>query len=195
MSARDKLSEQPADASSEALAKEAAGTTNGAQTGDPASAAPRSRGPRVDRELEEFRSCMEVPSSFADGFNWASLAGALFIAVLMVPGALYMGLLAGQGIGPAAQWVTVILFIEVARRAQRSLKRAEIFVLFFMAGAAMGMPFSGLLWNQFYLRSDAAAAYGIADQLPRWFAPDAASASGRTAQARATSRAARTEGV
>lgn len=132
---------------------------------------------RVDREIEEFRGIMEVPSSFEEGFNWASLAGALFIAILMVPGALYMGLLAGHGIGPAAQWVTVILFIEVARRAQRQLKKAEIFVLFFMAGAAMGMPFSGLLWNQFYVRSDAAAAYGIADLLPAWFAPAATSPS------------------
>ncbi len=132
---------------------------------------------KTDRELEEFRNIMQVPSTFEEGFNWASLVGALFIAVLMVPGALYMGLLAGQGIGPAAQWVTVILFIEVARRAQRQLKKAEIFVLFFMAGAAMGMPFSGLLWQQFYPRSEAATAYGISEWLPSWYAPFADSPS------------------
>jgi len=127
---------------------------------------------RIDKELEEFRSLMEVPSSFQEGFNWSSLFGALFIALIMVPGAIYMGLLAGtQQIGLAAQWVTVILFIEVAKRAHRTLNRSEIFVLFFMAGAAMGMPFSGLLWNQFYIRSDAATAYGIARKLPSWFAP------------------------
>ena len=56
---------------------------------------------------------MEVPSKFEDGFSWVSLIGAVFIALLMVPGSLYMGLLAGQGIGGATQWVTVILFIEV----------------------------------------------------------------------------------
>ncbi|HQN80053.1 MAG TPA: OPT/YSL family transporter, partial [Kiritimatiellia bacterium] len=92
---------------------------------------------------------------------------------LMVPGAIYMGLLAGvDSIGSASQWVTVILFIEVAKRAQKTLKRAEIFVLFFMAGSAMGLPFGGLLWNQFFVRSDAAIATGIAADLPRWFAPD-----------------------
>jgi len=127
---------------------------------------------RIDKELEEFRRVMEVPSTFEEGFRWSSLLGALFVALLMVPGAIYMGLLAGIGsIGAASQWVTVILFIEVARRAHRHLSKSEIFVLFFMAGAAMGMPFSGLLWNQFFINSDAAAAHGIAEQLPPWFAP------------------------
>ena len=133
---------------------------------------------RMDKELEEFRSVMEVPSTFEEGFRWSSLAGALFVALLMVPGAIYMGLLAGVGsVGAASQWVTVILFIEVARRAHRHLNKSEIFVLFFMAGAAMGMPFSGLLWNQFFVNSEAAAATGIAEQLPPWFAPQPTSSS------------------
>ena len=128
---------------------------------------------KIDKELEEFRQVMEVPATFEDGFNWPSLLGAIFVALLMVPGAIYMGLLAGvDSIGSASQWVTVILFIEVAKRAQKTLKRAEIFVLFFMAGSAMGLPFGGLLWNQFFVRSDAAIATGIAADLPRWFAPD-----------------------
>ena len=127
---------------------------------------------KIDKELEEFRQVMEVPSTFEDGFNWTSLLGAIFVALLMVPGAIYMGLLAGvDSIGSASQWVTVILFIEVAKRAQKTLKRAEIFVLFFMAGSAMGLPFGGLLWNQFFIRSDAAIATGIAAELPKWFAP------------------------
>ena len=126
---------------------------------------------KLDREVEEFRSLMSVPSRFEEGFNWITLLGAVFIALLMVPGALYMGLLAGQGIGPAAQWVTVILFIEVARRANRNLRRPEIFVLFFMSGAVLSTPFQGLLWNQFFARSDAAAELGIAPYLPSWYAP------------------------
>ncbi len=134
--------------------------------------------PRIDKELEEFRTVMEIPSQFDEGFNWTALIGAIFIALLMVPGAIYMGLLAGvDNIGSASQWVTVILFIEVAKRAQKTLNRAEIFVLFFMAGSALGMPFSGLLWNQFFARSDAAIAAGIAEQLPTWYAPRPDSAS------------------
>lgn len=133
---------------------------------------------KLDKELEEFRQVMEVPSTFEDGFNWTALLGAIFVALLMVPGAIYMGLLAGvDSIGSASQWVTAILFIEVAKRAQKNLTRAEIFVLFFMAGSAMGLPFGGLLWNQFFIRSEAAIATGIAADLPVWFAPSVDSAS------------------
>ncbi|GAG25055.1 unnamed protein product, partial [marine sediment metagenome] len=133
---------------------------------------------RIDKELEEFRSLMEVPSTFEEGFRWSSLLGAVFIAMVMVPGAIYMGLLAGtQQIGLAAQWVTVILFIEVAKRAQRALGRSEIFVLYIMAAWAVAMPFHGLMWNQFFARSDAATAAGIAADLPAWFAPGTESAS------------------
>lgn len=132
----------------------------------------------VDKEVEEFRNLMRPPDQFEEGFSWTSMAGAVFIALIMVPGAIYMGLLAGEAnIGAAAQWVTVILFIEAARRAQQNIKRAEIFILFFMAGVAMSTPFSGLLWNQYYIQSEAARANGIAPLIPSWFAPDPSSES------------------
>ncbi|MDA3798523.1 MAG: OPT/YSL family transporter [Kiritimatiellae bacterium] len=126
--------------------------------------------PKKD-DLAEYRNLMDVPDTFIDGFNIRSLLGAVFVGMIMVPGAMYMSLLAGQGIGPAAQWVTVILFIEVARRAHKTLHRAELYVLFYLAGAVMAVPFSGLLWNQFFVQSNAAKAAGIADALPLWFAP------------------------
>lgn len=125
----------------------------------------------LDAELEEFRTLMEAPSTFVDGFNLRSLFGAVFVGLVMVPGAMYMGLLAGQGIGSAAQWVTVILFIEVARRAHQTLNKAELYVLFYLASAVMAVPFSGLLWNQFFVQSTSARAAGIAEHLPAWFAP------------------------
>jgi len=126
---------------------------------------------RVDKELAMYRDLMTVPSTFSDGFSLTSLVGAMFIALVMVPGAIYMSLLAGIGLGPAAKWVTVILFIEVARRAHKRLERPEIFVLFYMAGALVVMPFFGLLWNQFLVTSQAARAAGVAEHLPHWFAP------------------------
>ncbi len=126
---------------------------------------------RYDKELEEFRDLMKVPSTFEEGFSFAALIGALFVALMMVPGAMYMTLLAGQGVGPAAQWVTVILFIEVARRAHKRLKRPELFVLYYMAGAAMVQPFQGLIWHQFLVQSQAAIGMGVAQHIPTWYAP------------------------
>lgn len=125
----------------------------------------------MDKELEQYRSLMEVPSTFEEGFTWTALIGATFIALLMVPGAMYMGLLAGGGI--SSQWVTVILFLEVARRAHKQIKRPELFVLFYMSAAAMGNPFGGLLWSQFFVRSQAVAGAGLSDYISQvyWLAP------------------------
>lgn len=128
-------------------------------------------GVRMDKELEQFRSMVEVPDTFEDGFSWTAVAGAIFVAIMMVPGALYMQLLAGEGVGPAAQWVTVILFIEMARRAHKHLRKAELFILFFVASAVMYQPYQGLLWHQFYVQSNAATGMGFADMIPSWYAP------------------------
>ncbi len=125
-----------------------------------------------DKELEEFRSLMEVPSQFEDGFNLSSLFGAILIALVMVPGALYMELIAGMGIGQAAQWVTVLLFIEVAKRANAKMSRAQIFVLFYMSGLLVGQHINGTpLFRQFVVNSESAISFGISTMIPYWAAP------------------------
>ncbi len=123
-----------------------------------------------DKELLEFQSLMEAPDKFENGFKLSSLLGTLFLAFVMVPGSIYMGLVAGVGIGGAAQWVTVILFIEMAKRANAKLSRAQLFILFYIAGIAIaqGTP---LIYRQFFVRSEAAVAYGINTLLPEWVAP------------------------
>jgi hypothetical protein len=126
---------------------------------------------REDRELAELRGIMTAPDSWESGFNLKSVFAAVFIGMVMMPGSLYMGLIAGAGLGPAAQWVTVILFMEVARRAFSTMKSPEIFILYYMAGAAITLPYNGLLWNQFLVQSKAAEATGLTHQFPAWFAP------------------------
>lgn len=130
-----------------------------------------------DPEMEEFRSVMEVPSRFEEGFSLSSLVGALFLAMVMIPGCLYMELVAGMGVGPAAQWVTVILFVEIAKRANASLSRASLFVLFYIAGMIVGQTVHGTpLFTQFLVQSDAATSFGINADLPRWVAPSSEAA-------------------
>ena len=138
---------------------------------DPQIPAPAPSDRKVDRELEQYRNLMTVPDRFDEGFSLSSLFGVLFIALVMVPGAIYMGLLAGAGIGSAAQWVTVILFLEIAKRANAKLSKAQLFVLFFMAGGVMASADAGLLWTQFLVRSDAALSFGLAGTFPEWVAP------------------------
>ncbi|HSL40395.1 MAG TPA: peptide transporter, partial [Desulforhopalus sp.] len=97
--------------------------------------------------------------------------GAIFIGFLMMPGSMYLQLVIGQGIGPAARWVTIILFAEIAKRAHSDLKQQEIFLLYYMAGAALASPFSGLLWNQYLVQSDAARMLGVTEFIPSWISP------------------------
>ncbi len=135
-----------------------------------------------DRELKEYRDLLKPPTHFEEGFDWKTIVGAVFIGFLMMPGSMYLQLVLGTGIGPAARWVTIILFAEIARRSYSELKQQEIFLLYYMAGAALASPFQGLLWNQYLIQSDAAQMLGLTEFIPNWVAPalDSASYAERT---------------
>jgi hypothetical protein len=124
-----------------------------------------------DKELQEYRDLLETPDHFEEGFDWKTVVGAIFIGFLMMPGSMYLQLVIGTGIGPAARWVTIILFAELAKRSYSELKQQEIFLLYYMAGAALATPFQGLLWNQYLVQSDAARMLGVAEFIPTWVAP------------------------
>src|SRR5947207_14381212 len=126
---------------------------------------------KEDRELKEFRDLMPPPDRWDEGFGLKAMIGGLFGGLIMTPARMYMQLVVGADIGPAAQWVTVILFIEVARRSFTDLKRPEIFVLYYMAGACLVStgPGRGLLWQQFMVHSESFRHAGLADKIPTWF--------------------------
>lgn len=130
-----------------------------------------------DKELKEYRELLSTPDRFEEGFDWKTVIGAIFIGFLMMPGSMYLQLVIGTGIGPAARWVTIILFAEIAKRSYTDLKQQEIFILYYMAGAAMASPFHGLLWNQYLVQSDAAKMLGLTEYIPHWVAPAAGSTS------------------
>src|SRR3954462_13489952 len=126
-----------------------------------------------DAELKQFRELMPPPDHWEEGFGLKAMIGGLFVGIIMTPASIYMQLVVGADIGPAAQWVTIILFIEVARRSFTILKRPEIFVLYYMAGACLvsTAPGNGLLWNQFIVQSESYRQLGLADTVPTWIAP------------------------
>jgi hypothetical protein len=128
---------------------------------------------KEDLELKEYRDLMPPPDHWDEGFGLKAMIGGLFVGMIMTPASMYMQLVVGSDIGPAAQWVTIILFIEVARRSFTILTRAEVFVLYYMAGACLvsSAPGSGLLWNQFIVQSESFRQFGLADKVPSWVAP------------------------
>jgi hypothetical protein len=62
--------------------------------------------------------------------------------------------------------VTIILFAEIAKRSYTELKQQEIFLLYYMAGAALATPFQGLIWSQYLVQSDAAKMLGLTEFIP-----------------------------
>ena len=116
---------------------------------------------------------MQPPETWVDAFNFKAILGGLFVGLIMTPASMYMQLVTGSDVGPAAQWVTIILFLEVARRSFTSLSRPEIYILYYMAGATLisSGPGSGLLWQQFLVQSEEMRKFGIADKIPTWYAP------------------------
>ena len=127
---------------------------------------------------------MERPESYQEGFTRRTVLGAFFVGFIMMPGTIYMGLIAGVSMGSAAEWVTVILFSELARRAFAPLTRQEIYVIYYVAGGLSGAiggmmlaggPFGSLIWNQYLVQSQAAEGFGIAGRIPQWVSPPAGS--------------------
>ncbi len=121
------------------------------------------------------------PTEFREGFTLRTVLGALFVAVIMLPGAIYLGLLVGQNLGPAGQWTTIILFTEVARRSFTVLRRQEIYMIYYMAGSInslmagglmlVGGSFAWLIWAQYLVQSPYASQFKIAELIPPWYAP------------------------
>jgi len=131
-------------------------------------------------DLESYRDLMGRPDNFEEGFTYRTVIGAFFVGFIMMPGAIYMGLIAGVSLGSAAEWVTIILFSELARRSFSSLTRQEIYLIYYIAGGLAGViggtmlaggPFGQLMWNQYLVQSQAALGFGIAEQIPEWVSP------------------------
>jgi len=139
-------------------------------------------GPHIDEEIELYRTLMDEPTEFEDGFTGVTIIGAIFIGFVMLPGAIYLGLVAGQTLGSAAEWTTVILFTEIARRSFMTLTRSQVYLLFYVASSLTavigglqlaGGIFGGKIWDAYFVQSPAARGLGIADQIPRWVVPAA----------------------
>ncbi|MGC4090046.1 MAG: hypothetical protein QM756_19630 [Polyangiaceae bacterium] len=137
----------------------------------------------VDNDVEQYRSLIQAPTKFEDGFGWTTVLGILFSGLVMMPGGIYLGLMTGTGIGSVASWVTLILFMEIARRAFRPLSQQNLVILLHAATVMMaaylmfpGGPFGQLVFRAYLVGSEAVRDAGMSGAFPSWFAPSPASA-------------------
>ncbi len=142
----------------------------------------RARANVEQASVEEGAELQQI--QYEEGFTGKTIVGALFVGFIMLPGALYLGLVAGQGLGAAAEWVTIVLFSEVMRRSFLPMKRQEIYILYYVAAmlssllladrGISGGPFGYLIWNQYFRQAPQAGL--VANEIPNWVVPPAGSA-------------------
>ncbi len=139
--------------------------------------------PRDEGEdLEQYEAIMPEGASFEDGFNLKTIWATLFVGIVMLPGAIYLGLVTGQSMAGASEWVTIILFLEIAKRSFVRLKTQELIIIYWVAAGLLGLgvrlgsgahmyggPFGGLIWDQYLIQSP--AAKGLAKYIPDWVVP------------------------
>ena len=128
----------------------------------------------ASEEYLKIRAEQEEPTQFQEGFGLKAILGGLFVAFLVVPGAMFMSLMLGAELGAAAVWVTLIVMLEIAKRCRTTLTRQEMFVIHSVTGgmlaAGVGQVF-GFIWMQYFVRSDAAVQFEVVNRLPFWTAP------------------------
>jgi len=141
-----------------------------------------SRRQRQWGEINEYRDLLQPPPAYEEGFTRSTIIGVLFIALIMTPGQMYLSLVTGLGIGDAAQWVTVILFLEIAKRSFTTLRRQEIYLLTYVAVALISRAETGtflnLIQRQYYVGSQQMQEFGLTERLVNlkfmgysWFSP------------------------
>ncbi len=128
---------------------------------------------------------IDEEEEFQSGFSFKVVLAALFIGMVMLPGSIYLTLMMGTPLAGAAQWVTIILFVEAAKRSFVSLSKQEIYMMYIMAsflmmgGAVMGavdlVIAGGIvgtnIWDQYFVQSEYAQAFGLRERIPHWIVP------------------------
>jgi len=133
---------------------------------------------RRDKELTRYRDLLEPPAEFKEGFSLTTVVGILFCGLIMLPGGIYLSLMTGYGISQAAAWVTVILFMEIARRALKPMSRQNLVILLhaahiMVAGHILfpGGPMGHLVYRAYLVGSEVVRDAGMTGAFPGWFAP------------------------
>lgn len=131
-----------------------------------------------NKDLEQYRSLIEEPTEFKQGFGWTTVAGIFFCGLVMMPGGIYLAIMTGVGLNQAASWVTVILFMEMARRALRPLSKQNLVILLHAANVMMaghllfpGGPMAQLVYRAYLVGSEAVRDAGMLGAFPEWWAP------------------------
>ncbi len=120
---------------------------------------------------EERYELMPIGEAFQHGFNVKTIVAALFVGFVFLPCGIYLSLVTGEGVAGGAEWVTIILFIEMAKRTFVRLRTQEIIVLYWVAGGMVASTsgFGVFIYDQYFVQSP--QAIGVSEYIPLWAIP------------------------
>ncbi|MFW6107452.1 MAG: peptide transporter, partial [bacterium] len=123
-----------------------------------------------DALRQETYEIVPEGTPYQSGFNWNTVFAALFVGFVMMPGSIYLGLITGRTFTQAADWVTIILFIEIAKRSFVKLRPQEIIIMYWIAaGVAVMGPFQAIMMHQYLVQCP--MADDIHMYFPHWIVP------------------------
>ncbi len=115
-------------------------------------------------------------SLFGDEITPRVLMIIVYTAIVFAPMELFLNWTIGWSIAGAVSYAVILLFTELAYRSGKPLTKAEVYILWVMAGVAAGdaVKISTVLWNVYFVSSPLArndpALASVIDKM-WWFAP------------------------
>jgi len=104
------------------------------------------------------------------GLTKRSFLALIYAALVMQPAVIWMSLSAPVSLN--VTYVTLLLFITIAKLYGQTLTRQEGFIIFSMAGVAASTgPWISMIYQLWFRGSPIAAQYGLANLIPDWVAP------------------------
>jgi len=112
------------------------------------------------------------------GFTLKSVLALIFASAILIPVSMYLSLMAGVFFAAAGVYITAILFAEVARLTGKPLRTQELFIIYTVAGYAVGFPYIEYVFRSYFVTSPFAQIFrdpvtnlALVQEIPPWWAP------------------------
>jgi hypothetical protein len=112
-----------------------------------------------------------APERYKSGLSRYSTIAILYAMLIFIPSSIYLNLMTGTD-AAISSWFTLLLFVELGRRAGMRISKQEAAIIFMFAG---GIQFGAMdfIYRSWYAQSDIVKSFGFEKQIPWWYAPSA----------------------
>jgi len=110
---------------------------------------------------------------FKTGFTWVTFLALLYAIFVFVPSNIYLRLMTNQSV--AVAWFVTLIWVELSKIAGKPLTKQEALIILIMSGSIMFFTPMNLVMRDYFVNSDIFKLFGLADEVPTWWAPSLSS--------------------